>query len=306
MIETRYLQYFLAVAKELNITRAAESLHISQPTLSKQMMDLEDSLGCKLFIRNKKQLELTEDGLYLRSRAQEMMELMAKTESAFSKKEGTISGDIYIGCAETPGVDMIIKTYEKLKKEYPDIRLHLYSGDAGLVMERLEKGLDDFGLVLSPRQIEKFDYHYTGHSDPFGILMRKDDAMARLDSVPIDMLYDLPLFISHQTWTTDRPIKWNGLDYKKLNITATFNLIYNASYLVENRLGYAITTGGKLIPESDDRSLTFRPLDPELFMDLYFVTKKYHTYSPAAALFMDEFLKLQYHHLSPFSTVANI
>ena len=218
MIETRYLHYFLAIAREQNITRAAESLHISQPTLSKQMMDLEEMLGCQLFIRSKKKTELTEDGMFLRARAQEMIDLMEKTETALRNDRVQIAGDVHLGCGETPALNMITGVYKKLHAEYPDIRLNLFSGDADSVMEKLDSGLIDFGLLLSPWMQEKYDYISLNYHDSFGLLMKKDSPLAAMKSIPIKKLYQLPLIMSRQNWSGNHPIDWKGLDYKALNI----------------------------------------------------------------------------------------
>ena len=287
MIETRYLQYFLAIAREQNITRAAESLHISQPTLSKQMMDLEAQLGCQLFIRSKKRIELTDDGMYFRARAQEMLDLMNKTESTLHRSSSNVSGDIFLGCGETYALDFITSIYRAMLNEYPDVKMNLYSGDADSVLEQLDKGLLDFGLLLSPRMLDKYDYTALNKHDTFGLLMPKDSPLAAQSTVSIEELYNLPILMSRQTWTGNHPIDWKGLDYQKLKIAATFNLIYNATFMVEQGIGYALCLD-KLVAESEARNLTFRPITPQLRMELYFVTKKYQTFSPAAKLFINK------------------
>lgn len=287
MIETRYLQYFLAIAREQNITRAAESLHISQPTLSKQMMDLEAQLGCRLFNRSKKKIELTDDGMYFRARAREMLDLMNKTEAALKSSHKEICGDIFLGCGETYALDFITSVYKEIHMRHPKLRLNLYSGDADSVMEQLDKGLMDIGLLLAPRMLDKYDYLSMNMQDTFVLIMPKDSALAKKEAIAIDELYDLPIIMSRQTWTGNHPIDWKGLDYKKLNIVATFNLIYNATFLVEQGMGYALCLD-KLVAESDRRNLTSRPIVPELTMELYIVTKKYQTFSPAVKLFLSE------------------
>ncbi|MDE6212798.1 MAG: LysR family transcriptional regulator, partial [Lachnospiraceae bacterium] len=158
MIETRLLQYFLAVAEEQSITKAAEYLHISQPTLSKQMMDLEESLGKQLLIRGRKRITLTEEGTYLRGRAQEIISLMDKTESAFRENEQNITGDVYIGCGEHRSTFSIMRLIRTIQEEYPDIRFHFFSSNADAITERLDNGLLDMGFLLEPEISPRYDY----------------------------------------------------------------------------------------------------------------------------------------------------
>ena len=186
MIETRLLTYFLAVAREQNITKAAETLHITQSTLSKQMMDLEFQLGKSLFIRGKRKLTLTEEGLFLRNKAQDILELIDNTEAAFHSQGRYLSGDITIGCGETSAMAMIADEYAHFHQRYPDVRLHTYSGAADLVMERLDKGLVDIGLLLGPVRQEKYDYFTLKQRDTYGLLMRDDCELAEQRSIQVE------------------------------------------------------------------------------------------------------------------------
>lgn len=285
MIEIRYLQYFLAVAREQSITRAAESLHISQPTLSKQMMELEDMLGKQLLIRNRKQIELTEEGSFLRARAQEMLELMDKTEAAFHNEGELISGDIHLGCGETPAFGFIADVFQKLKREQPSLNLHLFSGDADTVMERLDKGLLDIGLLLAPKKMDKFNYDKLPVQDKMGVLMREEDALASLDAIPDDMLKELPLIISERTWSGSYHSFWDQTKRTDYHIAATYNLIYNATFLIKNGAGYGISLDG--LVNTQGTGLVFRPIVPEQSIDIYMVTKKYQTFAPAVKLFLE-------------------
>lgn len=285
MIEIRYLQYFLAVAREQSITRAAESLHISQPTLSKQMMELEAMLGKQLLIRNRKQIELTEEGSFLRARAQEMLELMDKTEAAFHNEGELISGDIHLGCGETPAFGFIADVFQKLKREQPSLNLHLFSGDADTVMERLDKGLLDIGLLLAPKKMDKFNYDKLPVQDKMGVLMREEDALASLDAIPDDMLKELPLIISERTWSGSYHSFWDQTKRTDYHIAATYNLIYNATYLIKNGAGYGISLDG--LVNTQGTGLVFRPIVPEQSIDIYIVTKKYQTFAPAVKLFLE-------------------
>lgn len=290
MIETRLLYYFLAIAREQSITKAAESLHITQPTLSKQMMELEAQLGKQLMIRGKKQVTLTEEGAFLRGQAQELIDLMEKTESAFRSEEEFVSGDIYLGCGETPSMEFIVKIFESLLEDYPRIHFHLYSGDSDAVMERLEKGLIDLGLLLGPIQHEKYDYLNLKRSDTYGLLVPKNCPLARLLSISLDELKRLPLIFPDQPYYGHQQLDWFGADYDALNIVATYNLIYNATFLVERGIGYALCLKD-LVNLDGNRNLAFLPLVPALKVDLYIVTKKYQTFSPAAKVFMNRLIE---------------
>lgn len=285
MIETRLLYYFLAIAREQSITKAAETLHVTQPTLSKQMMELEAQLGKQLLIRGKKKITLTEEGAFLRAQAQEMINLMEKTESAFRADEEIIGGDIYIGCGETPAMEFITELFKEIQTDYPGIHFHIYSGDADAVLERLDKGLLDAGLLLGPMQQEKYDYINIFKSDIYGLLMPRDCSLAEKQTVSVADLYNIPLIFSAQTYAGHQRLEWFGVDYDSLNIVATYNLIYNATFMVEQGMGYAFCLGN-LVSTDGNRNLAFRPFSPDLKIDLFIVTKKYQTFSPAAKIFL--------------------
>ena len=285
MIETRLLYYFLAIAREQSITKAAETLHVTQPTLSKQMMELEAQLGKQLLIRGKKKITLTEEGAFLRAQAQEMINLMEKTESAFKADEEIIGGDIYIGCGETPAMEFITELFKEIQTDYPGIHFHIYSGDADAVLERLDKGLLDAGLLLGPVQQEKYDYINIFKSDIYGLLMPRDCSLAEKQTVSVADLYNIPLIFSGQTYAGHQRLEWFGVDYDSLNIVATYNLIYNATFMVEQGMGYAFCLGN-LVSTDGNRNLAFRPFSPDLKIDLFIVTKKYQTFSPAAKIFL--------------------
>ena len=285
MIETRLLYYFLAIAREQSITKAAETLHVTQPTLSKQMMELEAQLGKQLLIRGKKKITLTEEGAFLRAQAQEMINLMEKTESAFKADEEIIGGDIYIGCGETPAMEVITELFKGIQTDYPGIHFHIYSGDADAVLERLDKGLLDAGLLLGPMQQEKYDYINIFKSDIYGLLMPRDCSLAEKQTVSVADLYNIPLIFSAQTYAGHQRLEWFGVDYDSLNIVATYNLIYNATFMVEQGMGYAFCLGN-LVSTDGNRNLAFRPFSPDLKIDLFIVTKKYQTFSPAAKIFL--------------------
>ncbi|HIX68021.1 MAG TPA: LysR family transcriptional regulator [Candidatus Anaerostipes excrementavium] len=283
-METRLLQYFLAAARELNITRAAESLYIAQPTLSRQLMELEQQLGKQLFIRGKRKLTLTEEGEFLRGRAQEILDLIDNTEAAFRTEETNLSGHITIGCGETIAMDKITNILADFHHKYPDVKFHTYSGDADSILDRLDKGLVDIGLLLGPIRQEKYDYLNLHQKDVFGLLMPEDCKLACQESINIDQLKSLPMILAEQTFSGHQELEWFGADYSVMNVVATYSLIYNATFLVERGIGYALCLD-KLV-NTQGRNLTFRPIVPELSVDLYIVTKKYQTFSPAAKIFL--------------------
>lgn len=286
MIETRLLHYFLAVAREENITKAAQSLFVTQSTLSKQMMDLENQLGKQLFIRGKRKITLTEEGLFLRSRAREILELMENTENALHQDQQTLSGNVSIGCGETVAMDIIAGLLEAFHKQYPDVVLHTYSGDADAILERIDKGLADMGLLLGPIRQEKYEYLQLRQKDVYGLLMPKDCPLASQSSINIDQLKTLPIILPDQTFCGHQDLDWFGTDQSVFHVVATYNLIYNATYLVEHGIGYALSLD-RLV-NTKGRNLTFRPISPELSLDLYIVTKKYQSFSPAAKIFYEQ------------------
>lgn len=284
-MDIRVLQYFLTVAREESITRAAEALRMTQPPLSRQLKDLEDELGKKLLIRGSKRVTLTEDGMLLRKRAEEMIDLMEKTKAELAGSDEHINGEIYIGGGETDAVSLLAQTAGKLQKKYPLIHYHIYSGDAEIVMERLDKGLIDFGLLVGPVDVSRYDYMRLPISDTWGVLMRKDSPLAEKDVICAEDLWDEPLIVSHQAYSGRDVSAWLGKDAHKLNIVMTYNLIYNAAHFVKTGFGYAITLD-KLINTTGDSELRFRPLYPTLEAGLCIVWKKYQVFSRASKEFL--------------------
>ena len=293
MIETRLLQYFLAIAEEQSITRAADYLHITQPTLSKQMMDLEASLGKQLLIRGKKKVTLTEDGAYLRSRAQEIISLMEKTESAFRESEDVITGDVFIGCGEHRTSFAIMQLIKAIMEEYPEIHFHFFSGNADAITERLDKGLLDIGILLEPEINPRYDYQVLPFRETWGILARKDSTFANRESVTFAELADLPLIMPSQTSNSNQIKSFFADTLASPNTVATYNLIYNAGLMVEAGMGYALCIDD-LINTEGNHPLTFIPVTPKLQSDVYLFTKKYQVFSKATKLFLhrlqEEFL----------------
>ena len=285
-MEFRILRYFLAVAREESITGAAKLLNVTQPTLSKQLMELEEELGKKLFIRGNRKITLTEEGMLLRKRAQEITDLVDKTESEISNTDEIISGDIYIGGGETDAMRLVARVVKKLQEAHPHIRYHLYSGNAGDVTERLEKGLLDFGVIIGSANLQKYDHLQLPATDTWGLLMKKDSPLAALDSIRSENLREIPLLCSRQALAGNELSGWFGSDAEKLNIVATYNLIYNAALMVEEGIGYALSLD-KLV-NTTNNSLCFKPLEPRLETHLNIVWKKYQVFSKAAEKFLKE------------------
>lgn len=289
-MDIRVLQYFLAVAREESITRAAEALHMTQPPLSRQLKDLENEVGKQLLIRGSKKVTLTEDGMLLRKRAEEMIALMEKTKSELSSSDENIGGEIYMGSGETEAVSTIAKVAKNLQKEHPLIRYHIYSGDAEHIVDKLDKGLIDFGLLVEPFDNSKYDFIRLPVKDTWGVLMRKDSPLAKKESICAEDLWDKPLIISHQTSISNEMIAWLRKDISQLNIVATYDLLYNASRFVKMGFGYVIALD-KLINTTGDSNLCFRPLYPVSEAGLCIVWKKYQVFSKAAEQFLREIQK---------------
>ncbi|MCM1008440.1 MAG: LysR family transcriptional regulator [Ruminococcus flavefaciens] len=287
-MEFRVLEYFLAVAREQSISGAAEFLHLSQPTLSRQLKDMEDELGKQLFIRGNRHITLTEEGMLLRKRAEEIVDLVHKTEDDIKFSDEVISGSVYIGAGETDAVRLIAKAAQKLQKEYPLIRYHIFSGDAPDVAERLIKGLLDFGILFDPIDLSKFEHMKMPMKDTWGVLMRKDSPLAEKESVTPQDLWDKPLIVSRQQEETSALSKWMIKPFAKLNVAASYNLVYNASLMVDEGMGYALCLD-KLINVSGNSNLCFRPLYPKLEAEMNFVWKRYQVLSKAAEKFLEYF-----------------
>ena len=284
-MELRVLQYFLAVAREQNISAAAHSLHLTQPTLSRQLKELEEELGKQLMVRGNRKITLTQEGMLLRKRAEEILELVDRAEREVMRSDDAVSGDIYIGTGETDGVRQIARAANRLQACYPGIRFHIVSGDAVDVCERLDKGLLDFGVLLG--DIDKTKYHYMElpMKDTWGVLMRRDSPLAHRESVSPRDLWDKPLILSRQVDNKSGLYRWLRREPSELHTAATYNLIYNASLMVDEGMGYAFTLD-KLV-NTTGSNLCFRPLKPRLELGMYLVWKKSQIFSRAAELFLN-------------------
>ncbi len=287
-MEIRVLQYFLAIAREQSIIRAAESLHLSQPTLSTQIKNMEEELGKQLLIRGTKgsrRVTLTEEGMILRKRAEEILDLVKKAENEITCSDHVVIGDVYIGAGETDGMRLLAKAAGNLKKLYPGIHYHISSGNAVFVKEQLDKGLIDFGIIFETPDCGRYESIKLPSKDLWGVLMPKDSPLAEKESVSPEDLRDQPLLISQQEAEGGRISRWMKRRLSDLDITMTYNLLFNASLLVEEGLGYAICFDG-IINTSGDSRLCFRPLTPKIEAEMYMIWKKYQVFSRPAEKFL--------------------
>lgn len=292
-MELRVLRYFLAVVREESISGAANLLHITQPTLSRQIMDLEEEFGAKLIIRGNKsqKITLTEKGKLLKKRAEEIIELADKTESELMNEDEGVSGDVYVGgSGVSDAMNFISRTAKRVREKYPLIRYHLYSGNSDDIIERLEKGLLDFGIIVGETNFDKFEYIPLPNKNVWGLLMPKDSPLADKDYITSRDLSRLPVIVSRQAILRKIFSKWLGHSFSKLNIVATYNLIYNAITMVEEGVGYALCLDS-ILKISDDSELCFRPFYPPIEMDLNMVWKNQQIFSAAAEQFYKDVLK---------------
>ena len=286
-MELRLLEYFLAVAREQNITAAAKALHISQPALSTQLKNMEAELGKKLLIRGVKgsrKVILTEEGMILRKRAEEMLLLMRRTEEEITGFDETIAGNVFIGTGETEIVRLFAKASKKLQQKYPDIRYNISSGNAEYVLEYLDKGLIDFGLLFTEIDAQKYEAIPVPIKDTWGVLMRKNSPLAEKEMICPEDLWDKPLIVPQQKGDNAYLGRWLQREESELHIVATYNLLFNASLLVDEGLGYALCYN-KLI-NTQGSNLCFRPLSPQLVAPGFIVWKKYQVFSKAANIFL--------------------
>ena len=285
-MEIRVLRYFLETAREGNMTRAAGRLFISQPTMSKQLKELENELGTKLFIRSNYSIKLTEAGMLLRDRAEDILSLVDKTEAEFKSLEEANSGDIFVGAPESEAMSLFAESVCSLHNKHPRSRCNIYSGNLTDVCERLDKGLLDFAIVMSYVDLSKYNYLELPVKDTWGVLMRKDDPLAEKDHFEVSDLSGLPLICSRQ-WVDQESPRWLGPAAKEMNIVATYNLVYNGSVMVRAGMGYAVVLD-KLVNTSDESDLIFKPLSEAPQSDIYVIWRKYQIFTPIAELLLQE------------------
>lgn len=283
-MEIRNLRYFLAVAREENMTRAAETLHVTQPTLSKTMKALEDELGKKLFVRHSFSISLTEEGELLRNRAEDLVTMADKIEKEFLSLDELTGGELYFGLAESYQIRHLAKEIRLLKERYPGLRYHITSGDTEQVTEKLDKGLLDFAVICDVPDGRKYEYNAFPEGDIWGLILPADAALAKKESIRIEDLLGLPLFASEQGWEGD--IRgWAGEHFAQLRLEGSFRLAYNASMFVREGLGYQLTFRN-LVDVSEVSGLVFRPLEPKLEVKLYLIWNRYQAFTPIAERFL--------------------
>ncbi|MCD2492901.1 LysR family transcriptional regulator [Lacrimispora sp. NSJ-141] len=286
-MELRVLNYFLMVAREENITKAAQLLHITQPTLSRQLMQLEGELGVKLFQRSNHCIVLTEEGMLLKRRAQELISLAEKTRQDLMQRDAELTGEISIGCGELQSVDFLAKLLAQFQAEHPLVQMNIFSGNADSIKERIENGLLDMGLVPEPVDMTKYAFLHVPQKETWGVLIHKDSELAGKQSVsPSDLLH-VPLMTSNRSLIRGLIADWFGVDFDDLRIVGHYNLLYNAAILVRNKIGAAICI--KLDCTYDDTC--FIPFSPPMESGSVLVWKKDQMTSPTTAAFLEHLQK---------------
>ncbi|MBP5170147.1 MAG: LysR family transcriptional regulator, partial [Oscillospiraceae bacterium] len=264
--------------------KAAEHLHVTQPTLSKALKALEDELGKKLFTRHSFSIRLTEEGQLLRNRAEDLVSMADKITQEFVTLDDITGGDIYFGLAESFQIRYLAREIRDFRRQYPDLRYHITSGDTEQVTEKLDKGLLDFAVLVGKPDESRYEYVQFPEPDKWGLVFRGEDPMAEKEVITVDDLIGLPLFCSEQSWRNDLPT-WCGERVRELHLEGSFRLSYNASLFAKEGLGYLLTLD-HLVDTSAVSGLVFRPLTPPLTTELYLIWKKYQAFSPIAQRFL--------------------
>lgn len=286
-MELRVLQYFLAVAREQSISGAAEALHLTQPTLSRQLKEMEEELGKQLLIRGNRRITLTEEGMILRKRAEEIMELVKKAEDEISLSDETVAGDITVGAGETNGVRFLTKAAQAVQREHPLVHFHIISGDKVAVTEAMDRGLIDFGLFFGEIDTAKYEYINLPYKDTWGVLMRRDSPLAEKETISPEDLWDKPLIISRQAFHGSELQEFLQCEIDKLNIVGTYTLLFNGSLMVEDGMGYALCLD-HIINVSGESNLCFKPLSPKHEAGMSIAWKKYQILTKAAERFLQK------------------
>ena len=288
-MELIQMKYFLAVAREESISKAADFLYITQPSLTRQIQKMEKEVGQPLFVRGKK-MRLTEAGQLLRRRAEEILSLYEKTERELICPQASLGGDVYIGGGETRAMQFLLNAAQKMRAQYPNIKLHIHSGDIADVCEHIDKGLLDFGLVIEPADLSRYESLRLPYHEVWGLLMPKDRPLAAKKSISPQDLRGVPLIQSRHSLLRSNVTEWYRSVAEELNVVATYNLIYNAAQMVEAGLGYAIGLD-KTINTTAHSGLCFRPLTPRVESELVIIWKKYQIFSSASEIFLSRLLK---------------
>lgn len=284
-MELHTLRCFVEIARSGSMTRAAETLHLSQPTLSKQMKELEAELGKKLFRRGSAGLRLTDEGMLLRKRAEDILDMADKTAAEFRALDDLAGGEVHIGCAESHQIKYLARTIRAFRRRHPLFRYHLTSGNTEQVTERLDRGLIDFAVIVEPPNLSRYNYLEIPEADTWGLVMRREDPLARKPSIRAEDLAGLQLICSRQGMQWDIP-RWCGERADELNLSGTVNLVYNGSVFVREGLGYLLTFD-HLVDTGADSDLCFRPLEPVLETRMYVIWKKYQVFSPIAGQLLE-------------------
>lgn len=287
-MEIKNLRYFLAVAREENMSKAAEHLHVSQPTLSKTLKALEEELGKKLFIRHSFSISLTDEGMLLRDRAQDLVAMSDKIEQEFSSLDDITGGDIYFGLAESYQIRYLAREIYKLKEKYPNFTYHITSGDTEQVTEKLDKGILDFAVLCETPDSNKYEFVKFPEADVWGAIISSSHPLAKKKSIHVSDLIGQPLFVSEQSWNNE--IKtWAKERFPKLKLEGSFRLSYNGSVFARENLGILLTFKDLINTEGTD--MVFRPLSPELKSELYLIWNKYQAFTPIAEKFLEQIKK---------------
>lgn len=286
-MDIRVLRYFLTVVREESITRAAEVLHITQPTLSRQLAQLEESLGVLLFHRGTRKITLTNEGRLLRRRAEEILELLNKTEKELAFQEEMVEGCISVGCGELAAVRILPKLFRSFIKKYPRVTYGLFTATADQVKERMESGLIDIGLLLEPIDMDKYDYIRLGIREHWGVLMRPDDPLAGKEFVMAKDLAGLPVIMARRSHVQNEIRNWFGDYYKDLNILFKSNLPTNGAVMVQEGLGYSLVVKGLAGSLWDKEKICFKPLYPELSATTVLAWKRQQPFSKATEKFIE-------------------
>ncbi len=285
-MEIKNLRYFLAVAREENMSHAAQILHVTQPTLSKALKALEDELGKKLFTRHSFSIKLTDEGLLLRDRAEDLITMADKIEQEFLSLDDITGGDIYFGLGESYQIALLAREIKKLKERYPSFTYHITSGDTEQVTEKLDKGLLDFGVICEIPNKEKYEFLPFPRSDRWGAVMLKSHPLAKKKSIKVADLIGQPLFCSEQSWNIEIP-QWAGNRFNELHLEGSFRLSYNASMFAKEGLGILLTFE-HLVNCSESSDLIFIPLSPMQETKLYLIWNKYQAFTPIAEKFIKQ------------------
>ncbi len=285
-MEIRTLRYFLAVAREENMTKAAEILHVTQPTLSKALRSLEDELGKKLFVRHSFSIRLTDEGVLLRNRAEDLISMADKIEQEFISLDDISGGKLYLGLAESYQIRYLARVIKDFKIRYPNLQYHITSGDTEQIADKLDKGLLDFLVLAELPDSRKYDYLAFPEKDEWGLVVPESDPLSEKNAVRAEALKGLPLFCSEQAWNGDIK-QWAGSSYSKMKLEGSFRLSYNGSIFAREGLGYLLTFRN-LIDTSKESGLVFIPLEPKLETTLYIAWNRYQAFTPIAERFLNQ------------------